>query len=60
MIEVKSGRTINSHFFDSLRYFQPLAEAMPEESFLIYGGNEVQNRSIARVLGWQHLENIPL
>jgi hypothetical protein len=37
-----------------------LAEAIPEESFLIYGGNEVQNRSIARVLGWQHLENIPL
>jgi predicted AAA+ superfamily ATPase len=59
-IEIKSGRTINSHFFDSLRYFQSLAEAMPEESFLIYGGNEVQNRSIARVLGWQHLENIPL
>lgn len=58
-IEIKSGRTINSHFFDSLRYFQPLSDAQPEESFLVYGGDEVQHRSIAQVLGWRHLGKIP-
>ncbi len=59
-IEIKSGRTINPHFFDGLQYFQPLSGALPEDSFLVYGGDEVQKRSIAQVLGWRHLGNIPL
>jgi uncharacterized protein len=59
-IEIKSGRTLNSQFFDSLQYFQPLSGALPEESFLVYGGEEVQKRSTAQVLGWRHLEKIPL
>jgi hypothetical protein len=59
-IEIKSGRTINSRFFDSLLYFQTLSGALPEESFLVYGGDEMQKRSIAQVLGWRHLGQIPL
>ncbi|MCB9281883.1 MAG: DUF4143 domain-containing protein [Lewinellaceae bacterium] len=59
-IVIKSGRTINNSFFDSLKYFQPLSGVMPEDSFLVYGGDEVQQRSIANVLGWQHLDRIPL
>lgn len=59
-IEIKSGRTINSHFFDSLQYFQSLSGALPEESFLVYGGDEAQKRSIAQALSWRHLGSIPL
>jgi hypothetical protein len=59
-IEIKSGRTLNSHFLDSLHYFQSLSGALPEESFLVYGGDEVQKRSTAQVLGWRHLGEIPL
>lgn len=57
-IEIKSGRTINPQFFDSLVYFQQVSGAIPENSFLVYGGDEVQERSLAQVLGWQHLEKI--
>jgi predicted AAA+ superfamily ATPase len=59
-IEIKSGRTINMHFFDGLKYFQPLSGATTDNSFLIYGGDEVQKRSIAQVLGWRHLGQIPI
>ncbi len=59
-IEIKSARTIGAHFFDGLRYFQGLSGALPTESFLVYGGDEVQTRSTAQVLGWNHLQDIPL
>jgi predicted AAA+ superfamily ATPase len=59
-VEIKSGRTINPNFFDGLKYFQPLSGALQEESFLVYGGDEVQKRSLARVLSWKNLDNIPL
>lgn len=57
-IEIKSARTINSHFFDGLRYFQPLSGALPKDSFLIYGGDEVQKRSVANVLSWRNLDEV--
>lgn len=59
-IEIKSGRTINSYFFDGLKYFQPLSGALPQDSYLVYGGDEVQKRSIANVLSWKNLNKIPL
>ncbi len=59
-MEIKSSRTINSNFFDGLTYFQGVSGASPDHSYLIYGGEEVQTRSKARVLGWRHLGNIPL
>lgn len=58
-IEIKSGRTINANFFDGLKYFQPVSGALPTESFLVYGGDEVQNRSLAKVLSWKNLGDIP-
>ena len=59
-IEIKSSRTIGNHFFDGLKYFQTLSGALPTESYLVYGGNEVQKRSIAQVLSWKNLHEIPL
>lgn len=59
-IEIKSSRTIGNHFFDGLTYFQALAGSLPTESYLIYGGDEVQKRSIAQVLSWKNLGDIPL
>ena len=59
-IEIKSSRTIGNHFFDGLNYFQTLSGALPIESYLVYGGDEVQKRSIANVLSWKNLHEIPL
>jgi predicted AAA+ superfamily ATPase len=59
-VEIKSGRTINSNFFDGLTYFQGVSGSSPDQSFLVYGGDEVQTRSKAKVVGWRHLTNIPV
>jgi predicted AAA+ superfamily ATPase len=57
--EIKAGRTINSNFFNSLIYFQNASGLSPEDSYLIYGGDEVQKRSISQVLNWNHLDLLP-
>lgn len=49
--EIKSGKTITEHLFSGLRYFQQLA-GHPLESFLIYGGDQKQNRNHAKVVSW--------
>ncbi|MEO8852446.1 MAG: ATP-binding protein [Ginsengibacter sp.] len=59
-VEIKSGRTINNNFFDGFKYFQPLSGASSTDSYLVYGGDEVQKRSIAKVLSWKNLDEIPL
>lgn len=59
-IEIKSGRTINLQFFKSLQYFQSLSGALPDESYLIYGGDEIQQRSIANVLSWKRIDQVPI
>ena len=57
--EIKSGRTINSNFFNSLTFFQNASGVKAEDSYLIYGGDEVQKRSNAQVINWRHLDLLP-
>jgi uncharacterized protein len=54
-IEVKASQTIKSEFFKNLAFFQSISGATPEDSYLVYGGNENQDRLAARVRGWEHL-----
>lgn len=56
-IEVKSSQTITSDFFKGLHYWKNLAgEKNP--CFLVYAGNESQNRSDASVLPWTKVKTI--
>ena len=55
VVEIKSGRTINQDFFKGLTYWDKIQVEMPSEKYLIYGGDQIQERSIATVLGWRHL-----
>lgn len=54
--EIKSGQTLQPHFFDHLRYFQSLAGVAAEHSTLIYAGDQNQQRSYARVMSWDQIE----
>lgn len=58
-VEIKSAKTINSEFFEGLNYWNRLAKNTPENTFLIYGGNENQTRSYGKIISWKNLENIP-
>jgi uncharacterized protein len=58
VIEIKSGKTINQDFLKGLTYWDKLSTGMPSEKFLVYGGDQVQERSTTTVLGWKHLDKI--
>jgi len=57
-IEIKAGKTISTSFFDNLTYWKQLANANPQDGFLIYAGTENQKRSNGTVLGWQSIDTI--
>ncbi len=54
-IEIKSGKTIASDFFDGLLYWQALANQMTSPAFLVYGGDQIQTRGKVHIMGWQLL-----
>lgn len=51
-IEMKSGRTVASDFFDGIRFLESSAGELFGEGFVIYGGDSRQKRKEARVLPW--------
>ncbi|MFC1894607.1 ATP-binding protein [Candidatus Dependentiae bacterium] len=57
-IEIKISKTINSSFFDELKYWNEIAKSKPENAFLIYGGIEKRVRSGIKVFGWQSLNSV--
>lgn len=52
-IEIKSGETANTSFFDSLSKWNKMAESDPSNGHVVYGGDSVQNRSIGKLIGWK-------
>lgn len=53
--EIKSGQTLQPHFFKNLEFFQKISGTPPEQCFLVYGGSETQDRSKAKVRNWNDL-----
>ncbi len=64
-VEVKSGATLHSSFFESLKLFSALArEAVPPlrdgvQALLVYGGDRRQQRSAGEVLPWKEIQSFP-
>lgn len=54
-IEIKSGRTIKEDFFKNLKLFKKITEGIDVETFLIYGGDEIQKRTEHTILNWQNM-----
>lgn len=51
-LEIKSGETINSSFFDGLRYFIALGAPAAETGVLIHGGDDLYQRENFSVIPW--------
>lgn len=56
IVEIKSSQTISLDFFKGLTYYQKLSGITADKSYLIYGGGINQNRSLGKVIGWQHID----
>jgi predicted AAA+ superfamily ATPase len=55
-IEMKSGQTVAADFFDGLDYWRAHLPGKDFRGWLVYGGQERQNRSNAAVVPWNDLE----
>ena len=57
-IEIKSGQTIVHDYFDTIKKWNELTESKSSNSYIVYGGELVQLRTIATVLGWEAAGNL--
>ena len=54
-VEIKSGKTITSGFFKNFKFWQKISGT--KEGAVIYGGEQVQNRSNGlKIVPWNSLE----
>jgi hypothetical protein len=53
-VEIKSGETIVSDFFDSTRNWSEIAETDRSQSYIVYSGDANQKRSSGHVLSWKN------
>ena len=57
-IEIKASMTVNSDFFKELKYWHKITKGDPRNAFIIYAGNEVQERLYGNVVGWKRLNEL--
>jgi len=57
-IEVKSGKTISTSYFDNLRYWQNLAGSGKDKACVVYGGDQSLNTSSGKLVSWRELRSI--
>jgi predicted AAA+ superfamily ATPase len=57
-IEIKSGQTISADYFSSLRKWLSWAGAEAGNPYLIYGGDESQERRDGEVVPWREVKRI--
>ena len=55
VFEVKSSKTVQEKFFDTLKYWHSLSETELENLYLIYGGEENHRRNGMNVLSWNNI-----
>jgi len=53
-IEIKSAKTIKNDMFRNLNIFKKLKK--DSETFLVYGGNDIQKRTEHTIINWQNLD----
>lgn len=51
-VEIKSGETINTDFFNGLEFFSKTSNIADENRFLVYGGKQEYDRHAGKVVSW--------
>ncbi len=59
-LEIKAGQTLSPDYFKNLTLWQEVSKTSSKDCYLIYAGDESQNREFAQVIPWQQLSKIPL
>ena len=57
-IEIKSGQTVASDFFDNLDYWRRHGNGQPIKPWLVYGGDSAQRRERGTVVPWAQIQTL--
>lgn len=58
-IEMKSGKTMSTSYFDNLKYWRSLGEGTEDQGFVVYGGDQTLQTGAGTFVGWRDLDRIP-
>ncbi len=57
-VEIKSGKTVTTSYFDNLKYWRNLA-SMPEiQGYVVFGGDQSMQTSAGALISWRNLDRI--
>jgi predicted AAA+ superfamily ATPase len=57
-VEMKAGRTANNDYFKEITYWNTLSGNTPDRSFVVYGGDQSQQRTAGHLIGYAQLDTI--
>jgi len=58
-VEIKSGKTMSTNYFDNLKYWRSLAALPENQEYVVYGGDQSMQTSAGSFISWRNLERIP-
>jgi len=58
-VEVKSGKTMSTSYFDNLKYWRSLADLPDDRGYVVYGGDQSMQTSAGALISWRNLDRIP-
>jgi predicted AAA+ superfamily ATPase len=58
-VEIKSGKTMSTSYFDNLQYWRQLAAVPENQGYVVYGGEQSMQSSTGSFISWRELERIP-
>lgn len=58
-VEIKSGKTMSTSYFDNLKYWQSLASLPENQEYVVYGGDQSMQTSAGTLISWRNLNRIP-
>ncbi len=58
-VEIKSGKTISTSYFENLNYWRSLAALPENQEYVVYGGEQSMQTSAGTLISWKDLDRIP-
>lgn len=57
-VEIKSGKTISTSYFDNLKYWKSLSDVPDNQGIVVYGGDQTMQTSNGALISWRNLDCI--
>jgi predicted AAA+ superfamily ATPase len=58
-VEIKSGKTMSTSYFDNLKYWHSLAALPEDQGYVVYGGEQSMQTGAGTLISWRNLDRIP-